>query len=83
MESRTGQTFIGLKVSDELFKSVEKASKGRDKSQFVREAIAEKLQREGLTLKEEHILPPSRKGKGGPKKYAKTKTQSQTQRKKI
>lgn len=39
-----------------------------DRSQFVRDAIFESLARRGVTLPASVKAPPSRKGKGGPRK---------------
>jgi hypothetical protein len=64
---RQGQRFLGLKLSEDLADAMYKGLKGRDKSQFAREAIAEKLAKLGIVVKEESVLPPSREGKGGPK----------------
>ncbi len=77
---RPGQTYLGTKLSQTLFDAVEKASAGY-KSQFVREAIAEKLAAAGHVIAEHLIKAPSRKGKGGPKKF--TRTRGHAKRKKI
>lgn len=69
MPDRTNtQTLITLHVSDELLEAAEQCRRGRPRSQWIREAILEKLQREGIAVPEEAALPPDRSGKGGAKK---------------
>lgn len=67
---------ISIWVSDELYSGIEEARtllKARekrqiDRSQFVRDALREKLKELGVTLPDDAILPPDRTGKGGRKK---------------
>ena len=66
MADRTNtQTLLTLHVSDELLGAVEQCRKGRPRSQWIRDAILEKLRREGIEIPDEAALPPDRSGKGG------------------
>ncbi len=68
MPDRTNtQKLLTLHVSETLFAAAERCRKGRPRSQWLREAIAEKLQREGIPVPDEAVLPPDRAGKGGPR----------------
>ncbi len=61
-QRKPGQTFIGAQVSEELLYSLEKGRKilRIDRSQFVREAIKEKLVALGYDVPDVFILPPDR-----------------------
>jgi hypothetical protein len=65
----SNQKLISLHVEEELYEAAEK-SRGRvNRSQWIRDAIVEKLKREGIPLPEGIELAPDRAGKGGrPKK---------------
>jgi len=55
---REGQTFLGLQVDERLASELDIMRRFKDRSQFLREAIAEKLERLGRTIPEEWIHPP-------------------------
>ncbi len=64
----SGQKLISLAVSENFLERVDaalpRAGYG-DRSQFIRDAVLEKLQRAGIELPLELAAAPSRKGKGG------------------
>ena len=61
------QKLITLHVDAALFDATEKCRGRVSRSQWLRDAILEKLKREGLELPEEAAFAPDRSGKGGPK----------------
>lgn len=78
MSDRTNtQTLLTLHVSDELLDATEKCRRGLPRSQWIREAILEKLQREGIPIEPEAAMPPDRSGKGGRKVKGKAVTATQ------
>jgi hypothetical protein len=65
MPAPTDSAFLGFKA-DATF--VEQLDLGRgqvSRSQFLREAVAEKLKELGIELPSESVIAPDRKGKGG------------------
>jgi hypothetical protein len=65
MPAPTDSAFLGFKA-DATF--VEQLDLGRgqvSRSQFLREAVAEKLKELGIDLPSESVIAPDRKGKGG------------------
>lgn len=65
-----GQKLIPVLASDEFMKSVKRrlARLGyKNRSQFIRDAIREKLGKANVEVPAEFAQPPSRKGKGRPK----------------
>lgn len=57
---RPNLTFIGCQVDRQLVLDLDRARKWTDRSQYIREAIAEKLNRDGIHVPEELIHPPPR-----------------------
>ena len=57
---RAGQTFIGIQMDIGLASELDRARGRKDRSQFVREAIAEKLKRMKIRVPESLIYPPPR-----------------------
>ena len=52
--------FIGCQADEQLIADLDRARACKDRSQFIREAIAEKLQRSGIRVPENLIYPPPR-----------------------
>ena len=52
--------FLGCQADEQLIADLERARGRKDRSQFIREAIAEKLQRVGIRVPENLIYPPPR-----------------------
>jgi len=48
-------------------------SKHMDRSTFIRWAIAEEMKKLGIEYDEQHVYPPDRAGKGGPRSKRKLK----------
>ncbi len=67
MES-ADQVFIGFKCDAAFREEIERAARKSSISQFIRESVIEKLQREGYRVADELAAAPSRLGKGGAKK---------------
>jgi hypothetical protein len=69
-----GQKVINLPVSEQFLQVIDESIRAcncRDRASFIREAIFEKLLANGIVNQEEentYVMPPSRTGKGGPKK---------------
>jgi hypothetical protein len=65
-QRRSGQTFLGLQISTELFHLVNLGRKElrMDRSTFVRESIAEKLRSLGFEVPASIIDPPDRADRG-------------------
>jgi|GEM_PF-5564447 len=57
---KPGQTFLGLQVDEKMLAEIDSARGFKDRSQFVREAIAEKLASLGIKVAESLIYPPPR-----------------------
>jgi hypothetical protein len=67
-----GQKLLNLSVDAAFIDALDKGITARgyaNRSEFIREAITEKLQRLGINVPRSLIIPPSRIGKGGPTKY--------------
>jgi hypothetical protein len=67
MSVRKNQVFIGFKCDGEFRALVERAA-GGDLSRFVRKALVEKLRALHIHVDPALAEPPSRLGKGGPRK---------------
>lgn len=67
MSARKNQVFIGFKCDQEFRSLVERAADG-DLSRFVRRALVEKLRALKIHVDPGLAEPPSRLGKGGPRK---------------
>lgn len=61
-QRRKGQTFIGVQIDEMLLKDIDRARGHMGRSQFLREAIAEKLRSEGVRVPDKIIYPPDRAG---------------------
>ncbi len=59
---------IGCWCDQSLVEKIDRARGTRTRSQFCREAIAEKLRAVGVPVSEHEATPPDRAGKGGPKR---------------
>jgi hypothetical protein len=67
---------IGCWVDLDFLAAIDKARGEQGRSQFFRDALAEKLERdEGVMMLREKVVAPDRAGKGGPISYKKTKRQ--------
>lgn len=71
-----GQKLVALALDEPLLNSIEQARGGISRSQFIRDAIAAKLEAEGIRLREDATAPPDRAGKGGRKVRYLTKKQA-------
>jgi len=58
------QKLLTLHVDAELYAAAEKARGRTNRSQWIRDAIAEKLAREKISVSPEAVLPPDRGRKG-------------------
>jgi hypothetical protein len=64
-----GQILIGAALDAGMIATMDKLRGGVTRSQYVRQAIAEKMQAEGYKVPQEWIYAPDRTGRGGrPKK---------------
>lgn len=64
-----GQSLVGCHVSSEFLDEIDRARRGKSRSDFLREALYDQLKRMGYTLPEALKFAPDRTGKGGrPKK---------------
>ncbi len=54
------QRLIAFPLDAELLAELERARRGKTRSQFIREAVREKLTRMGFAITEDMILPPDR-----------------------
>ena len=63
-----GQTMIGCWCEAAFVGKIDCARRSRTRSQFCREAIAEKLRAMGFDVPEHETASPDRTGKGGPKR---------------
>jgi hypothetical protein len=59
---------IGCWCEEALVEKIDRARRSRTRSQFCREAIAEKLRTMGVDVPEHEAGSPDRAGKGGPKR---------------
>jgi hypothetical protein len=59
-QRKAGQTFIGCQADEELVAALDRARGYKDRSLFIREAIAEKLRKTGVSVPEKLIHPPPR-----------------------
>src|ERR1051325_6663600 len=57
---RAGQVFIGFQADAELIRDLDRARGRTDRSQFVREAVADKLKRVGIAVLDVLACPPAR-----------------------
>jgi hypothetical protein len=57
---RAGQFFLGVQIDARLAADLDRARGRKDRSQFVREAVAEKLKRLGVPVPDDLIYPPPR-----------------------
>src|ERR1043166_235519 len=57
---RAGQVFIGFQADAELIRDLDRARGRTDRSQFVREAIADKLKKMGIAVPDDLVYPPAR-----------------------
>lgn len=55
-----GQTLLGAHCRNELVALVETSRRYKERAQWVRDAIREKLEREGIPVPEEYAYPPAR-----------------------
>jgi len=67
------QKLLTLHVDAELFDAAERCRGRASRSQWIRQAIAEKVVREGIKLSEDAVFAPDRSGKGGRPKNKSTK----------
>ena len=67
MRDRKGQVLVGFKCDPALQLEIAKASRGVPVSQFLREALVEKLSAMGFSTDPSLAKAPSRVGVGGPK----------------
>ena len=73
MRERKGQVLVGFKCESALQQEIFSAAKGAPVSQFLRDAIIEKLQAMQMNVDPALAHPRSRAGKGGPKPKPKPK----------
>jgi len=73
MRERKGQVLVGFKCEPALQQEIFSAAKGAPVSQFLRDAIIEKLQAMQMNVDPALAQPRSRAGKGGPKPKPKAK----------
>ncbi len=59
-QRRAGQMFLGFQADLELVRELDRGRGRMDRSQFIREAIAQKLGELGIRVKEDLIYPPDR-----------------------
>lgn len=52
--------FLGFQADLELVRDLDRGRGRKDRSQFIREAIAEKLNGQGIRVREDLIYPPPR-----------------------
>ena len=67
MSPRTESTNILVMIDEELKRMLDKAcaDAGLSRAHFIRIAVGEKLERQGIHVSKELIHPPPRTGKGG------------------
>ena len=70
---------VGCWVDQEFLAQIDAARSELTRSQFLRDALQEKLQAAGIAVLRDKVVAPDRAGKGGPKaspvSYFKTKRQ--------
>ena len=66
------QKFVGVWIGGNLFRAVESARQGKDRSQFVRDALRAFCNAAGENVGELAAMAPERLGKGGPKPRPRT-----------
>jgi len=59
---------IGCWCDEMLVEKIDRARRSRTRSQFCREALAEKLRSLGFEVSDRETASPDRAGKGGPRK---------------
>src|SRR5450432_883315 len=59
-QRRAGQMFFGFQADLELVRELDRARGRRDRPQSICEAIAQKLQGQGIGVREDLIYPPER-----------------------
>lgn len=59
-QRRAGQMFLGFQADLELVRELDRGRGRKDRSQFIREAIAAKLEGHGIRVCEDLIYPPMR-----------------------
>ena len=59
---------IGCWCDESFIAKLDRARGSRTRSQFCREAIADKLRAMGMDVPEQETISPDRKGKGGPRR---------------
>jgi len=62
-----GHKLIGCRCSRSLVSKIDKARGPLNRSQFVRDALLDKLRALGIDVSAAEVNAPDRKGKGGPK----------------
>ena len=72
MADRRDQVLIGFRCDPALREQIEAALKGAPLSQFLRDAVVERLGQMSLPVDPALAQAPSRLGKGGPKPCKKT-----------
>lgn len=71
-----GQSFIGAWFDEEFLKKVDEARGPVSRSQFLRDAMRQKLTDMGYAVSSHETLAPDRTGKGGPTKYPPIESQA-------
>jgi len=64
------QKFVGCYMTPDFLVQIDQARGELSRSQFLRDAIFEKLDSLGFAIAREKVIAPDRTGKGGPKKKA-------------
>lgn len=67
-QRQQGMTMVGAWVDAEFVRRLHAARRGRSISDFARDAVAEACKSAGYPIPPEHVRPPDRAGKGGPRK---------------
>ena len=62
---------VGCWVNLDFLKEIDEARGETGRSQFVRDALQEKLETKGVMVLREKVIAPDRAGKGGPVSYRK------------
>ena len=63
-----GQIMIGCWCETTFVEKIDRVRGPRTRSQFCREAIADKLRSLGVDVRDHEIISPDRAGKGGPRR---------------
>jgi hypothetical protein len=61
--------FIGLWLNQDFLAQIDRARGEMGRSQFLRDALASKLSKEGFYIMRDKVIAPDRAGKGGPVTY--------------